>query len=82
MDDLDAHPDPDAAVWILTGHISTDFGAVIEVAWATTSDPTAATFDGALRSVGEAAATISTAPALSLVVNNPDGSGIPEDSCH
>ncbi|GAA2227076.1 hypothetical protein N1031_03305 [Herbiconiux moechotypicola] len=79
---LRAHPDPDAAVWILTGHLSTDFGATVEVAWATTADPTTPSFTGTLRSVGEAAATISTAPAISLVVNNPDGSGIPEDSCH
>lgn len=82
VSELQAHPDPSAGVWILTGHISAGAGASIEVAWATIADPTAQDFSGGLRSVGEHAATISNAPPLALPVNNLDGSGIPSDACH
>jgi hypothetical protein len=84
VDGLRAHADPDAAVWILTGHIAAGPDATIEVAWATVADPTDPAFDGSLRSVGTMASTISDAPLLSLRVDDVDldGDGIPSDACH
>jgi hypothetical protein len=71
---LTATPDPENAVWLLTGAIpstSTAGGAL--VAWATTSDPTRPDFTGALRSVGSQTATVSSAPALQFTDAEPGG---------
>ncbi|WP_291053895.1 hypothetical protein [Herbiconiux sp.] len=71
---LTATPDPENAVWLLTGAIpstSTAGGAL--VAWATTSDPTQPEFTGALRSVGSQTATVSSAPALQFTDAEPGG---------
>jgi hypothetical protein len=84
VDELRAHADPDAAVWILTGRIAAGPDASLEVAWATTDDPTDPAFDGSLRSAGAMASTISDAPLLSLRVEDVADltDGIPRDACH
>jgi hypothetical protein len=62
---LTATPDPEHAVWLLTGAIpSTSTAGGVLVSWATTGDPTQDPFDGNLRSVGSQTATVSSAPAL------------------
>jgi hypothetical protein len=62
---LTAHPDPEHAVWLLTGAIASPPGAEgYLVSWATTGDPTRDAFDGNLRSVGSVTATLSSAPVL------------------
>jgi hypothetical protein len=62
---LVASPDPDRAVWMLTGVLDTGSSSDgILVSWATTSDPTAQAFTGALRAVGGTAGSISSAPVL------------------
>lgn len=65
VDRLVASPDPDHAVWMLTGVIPSTSGSEgYLVAWATTVDPTQEVFEGALRSIGGVTATMSSAPAL------------------
>jgi hypothetical protein len=62
---LTAHPDPEHAVWLLTGAIASTPGAEgYLVSWATTGDPTRDAFEGNLRSVGSVTATLSSAPVL------------------
>ena len=85
---LTASPDPDNAVWLLTGVIGTGTPSGSEdetdtehetgtegylVAWATTADPTLPTFSGALRSVGATTANLSSAPLLQVPASAPGG---------
>ncbi|MFB2598129.1 hypothetical protein ACEXQE_10085 [Herbiconiux sp. P17] len=62
---LTATPDPEHAVWLLTGAIASTPGAEgYLVSWATTADPTQDPFTRNLRSVGSQTATVSSAPVL------------------
>ncbi|QJU55584.1 hypothetical protein SCB71_00655 [Herbiconiux sp. KACC 21604] len=64
---LTAAPDPEHAVWLLVGTLPTGTSSDPHlVAWATTTDPTRDTFDGALRSLSGTTTQISSAPALLL----------------
>ncbi|GAA2227410.1 hypothetical protein N1031_03035 [Herbiconiux moechotypicola] len=74
---LTAAPDPEHAVWLLSGTVrqdSTTDGYV--VAWATTADPTLDDFDAPLRSIGYATAAITSAPALQFADGDVAG-GLP-----
>jgi hypothetical protein len=82
MTELTATADPDHAVWLLVGvydRIANSEGHL--VAWATAADPTLATFDGVLRSVGSGTATITSAPALQFPDVSAAG-GFPEAALH
>jgi hypothetical protein len=67
---LSTTPDPEHAVWLLSGVIaSTASAGGYLVSWATTADPTVDVFEGNLRSVGGTTANLSSAPVLQF----PDG---------
>jgi hypothetical protein len=62
-----ASPDPQSAVWMLTGTIRQQGSTeAVLVVWATPADPTQPVFDGPLRSIGGQTAQLSSAPGLSL----------------
>jgi len=83
VDRLVASPDPDHAVWLLTGVIPSTSGSEgYLVAWATTADPTAETFEGALRSIGGVTATMSSAPSLQFAdIAEPGGFPVAATRC-
>jgi hypothetical protein len=73
---LVAHPDPENAVWFLTGALTSTTGSEpFLVTWATTSEPTRPGFTGTIRAIGGTTASVSTALPLQLVA--PDSEGGP-----
>jgi hypothetical protein len=89
---LTASPDPDNAVWFMTGVIGPGAGTSSDtedeidaegylVVWATTADLTLLTFTGSLRSVGATTANLSSAPLLQVAASAPGGFPPAELAC-